>query len=141
MNRLLWILIVAKSGGKWRVGKNRGSSVHCVHCSAGTSFGRGQGGGFALHLILKNSDFLCFCLQNFVFFIFCPPPRKSVKIPPPPKKLKWRPCCSVWTVYMVSHLMERTIPYNSIWVLLWNNSDRKKMFTNVRDKTKLEHQS
>jgi len=34
------------------------------------------------------SDFLCFCTQNLVFFIFCPlpPTWKSVKMLPPWKK-------------------------------------------------------
>jgi len=47
-------------------------------------WGGGRGGICSL-LILKNRDFLCFCLHNFVFF--CPlPPRKSVKILPPSGK-------------------------------------------------------
>jgi len=38
-------------------------------------------------LILKISDFLCFCTHNFVFFIFCPPPLGSrSKLCPPLEK-------------------------------------------------------
>jgi len=44
--------------------------------NAGTSFGGCSGGAFP-PLILTNSDFWCFCLQNVVVFIFCPPGNRS----------------------------------------------------------------
>jgi len=47
-------------------------AYHYNSVLAGSSFGGGRGGGICLSQILKKSDFLCFCSQNFVFFIFCP---------------------------------------------------------------------
>jgi len=47
----------------------------------------GQGGGAFALPDLENSDFCCFCLQNYEFFIFCPPPLGSrTKLCPPPEK-------------------------------------------------------
>jgi len=58
--------------------------------------GRHLGGAGEGHLppwFWKIVTFLCFCLQNFIFFIFCPPPPlgSGSKFPPPWKKLKCRP--------------------------------------------------
>jgi len=46
--------------------------------------GGGAGGAFAPSRFRKRVIFCVF--TQFVFFIFCPPPRKSVKILPPPGK-------------------------------------------------------
>jgi len=57
----------------------------------GRHLGRGQGGHLP-PLILKTSDFLCFCTHNFVFFIFRPPLGSRSKFCTPPlEKMKWRP--------------------------------------------------
>jgi len=52
---------------------------------AGTSLGGGRG-GIPPILILKNSDFCVFAFNILFFSYFAPPPRKSVKILPPPGK-------------------------------------------------------
>jgi len=56
--------------------------------SQGRHLGVGRG-GLPPTLTLKNSDFCVFAHKMFFFFIFCPPPRKSVKILPPHLERNW----------------------------------------------------
>jgi len=53
-------------------------------------------------LNLKKRDFLCFCTQDFVFFIFCPPLGSRSKCYPPPWK-NWNDvpawCTVAWVAW------------------------------------------
>jgi len=74
--------------------------------------GRHLGGGrgcICPTLILKIVTFWCFCLQNFVFSLFAPP-RKLVKILPPPLGKNWNdvPATSV-VRFSVQTFMDTTV--------------------------------